>query len=155
MNVRVALGAAMAGVLLAVGTQVDTVTHAVDRSAHHAFAVSAVGGAAVATSPAVRPPPPACFARPPIDQDLITPGMQAECSVVEVTDPDGPNRRENPLAACRAGGQRPCWQIIADPQCTQTAEHWRIDVDRAGVPGPAGGNLEVQCVVSIPVPPPV
>ncbi len=101
------------------------------------------------------PPPPACFARPPIDQDLITPGMQAECSVVEVTDPDGPNRRENPLAACRAGGQHPCWQIVADPQCTQTAEHWRIDVDRAGVPGPAGGNLEVQCVVSIPVPPPV
>lgn len=101
------------------------------------------------------PPPPACFARPPVDQDLRTDGMQAECSVVEVTDPDGPNRRENPLAACRAGGPRPCWQIIADPQCTQTAEHWRIDVDRAGIPGPAGGNLEVQCVVSIPVPPPV
>ena len=32
------------------------------------------------------PPPPACFARPPVDQDLRTDGMQAECSVVEVTD---------------------------------------------------------------------
>ena len=65
MNVRVALGAAMAGVLLAVGTQVDTVTHAVDRSAHHAFAVSAVGGAAVATSPAVRLTPPVPPTSPP------------------------------------------------------------------------------------------
>lgn len=110
-------------------------------------------GAALRNIGASLPPPPACFARPPVDQDLDAPGMQAECSVVEVTDPDGPARHETPLAACRDGGPRPCWQIVADPQCTQTADHWRIDVQR-DAPGPAGGNLEVQCVVSIPVPPP-
>ncbi|MBK9036620.1 MAG: hypothetical protein IPL61_36120 [Myxococcales bacterium] len=95
----------------------------------------------------------ACFAAAPADRDPIAPGLQPECAVVEITEPDGPGRAERPLAACAAGVARPCWQIVAAPECTQTDEHWRIDVAR-DVPGPAGAYLDVQCVVSIPVPPP-
>ena len=96
-----------------------------------------------------------CFGGEPSDRNPTQPGVQPECSVVEITDLNGPDHHEVPLPACEGSDARPCWRITEDPvTCTDSEHHLRIDVERTE-PAPAGGYLNVQCVVSIPVPPPV
>ena len=42
--------------------------------------------------------------------------MQAECSVTDVTDPNGANRSEEIIPSCDVNGNMaPCWRFIADP----------------------------------------
>ncbi len=95
-----------------------------------------------------------CFDGVVADRNPIVDGIQPECSVVEITDLDGPARRETPLPGCEGSTARPCWRITEDAAtCAATDHHLRIDVERS-VPAPANAYLEVQCVVSIPVPPP-
>ena len=111
-------------------------------------------GAALAEIGAALPPPPACFASPPADRDPIADGVQPECAVVLVTDPDTAARQEVPLPACSATSPRPCWKLGTDPVCTQTEDHWRLELERGAGSGPEGAILEVQCVVATPAAPP-
>ena len=111
-------------------------------------------GAALAAIGDSLVPESACFGSAPSDRDPIEPGLQPECAIVEITDPDTAARAEHPIPRCVDGGARPCWQIVTDPECTETEEHWKLDIDRGGALAPAGAYLDVQCVVSIPIPPP-
>lgn len=101
------------------------------------------------------PPDGVCFTAAVQDVNPERDGVQADCSIVEIVGLGGPNREERPLPQCATGSTRPCWKITADPvTCADSEHHLRIDVER-DTPAPAGGYLDVQCVVSIPVPPPV
>jgi hypothetical protein len=92
-----------------------------------------------------------CFTNEPADRNATLEGLQPECSVTEITDPVSATGR--PLPACAAGGPRPCWKVVEDVECAATEHHLRIDIERVE-PGVPGAYLQVQCVVSIPVPPP-
>lgn len=112
-----------------------------------------LGDALRAIGEALPLPDGACFEGVLQDRNPGLPGVQPECSVVQITDLEGPARDELPLPAC-GGGQHPCWRITEDATtCTRTEHHLRIDVERTE-PAPEGGYLQVQCVVSVPVPPP-
>lgn len=91
-----------------------------------------------------------CIDRALADRDPGTPGVQPECSVADVTNPDEepPTRVVSPIAACDDnGGAPPCWRFVADPQqCPNAPDNRAIEVDRAGASVPLGTVLEVQCV---------
>jgi hypothetical protein len=113
-----------------------------------------LGGALGAIADQLPPLDGVCFHGAVTDRNPNLDGVQPECSVVEITDLDGPARHQEPLPACDGTTARPCWRITADPTtCSATDHHLRIDVERTA-PAPSGGYLEVQCVVSVPVPPP-
>ena len=88
------------------------------------------------------------------DRNDDLPGVQPECSVADVTDPNGPNRTETVIASCDvSGGQTPCWRFISDPtNCAMAPSNRAIEVDRGGVSVPDNTVLELQCVTCNPDP---
>ncbi|MBK9036619.1 MAG: hypothetical protein IPL61_36115 [Myxococcales bacterium] len=82
------------------------------------------------------------------DRNPTIPGVQPECSVSDVTDPNGVNRMETIVPSCDvSGGAVPCWRFISDPvRCADAPANRAIEVDRGGVSVPDNTVLEVQCV---------
>lgn len=91
-----------------------------------------------------------CISRPLADRNASLPGIQPECSVADVQNPDDepPMRMETIIPACDSnGGATPCWRFIQDAeQCPMAPDNRAIDVDRGGASVPIGTVLEVQCV---------
>lgn len=89
-----------------------------------------------------------CIDRAISDRNPNLEGVQAECSVADVTNPDSEERTEDIIAACDSNGnQPPCWRFISDPvQCENAPDNRAIDVNRGGASVPLGTFLEVQCV---------
>ncbi len=102
-----------------------------------------------------------CIDRPLADRNPGIPGLQPECSVVDVLNPDSTSRAETVIKACseviQAGmmcdpgsAGTPCWCIHPDvAQCPADAENpqsYSIEVNRGGATPPLGTVLEVQCV---------
>lgn len=78
-------------------------------------------------------------------------GIQEECTVVDVTNPDNNNRTEDVIPKCigAAGSGRvtPCWEFIMDAeQCPTAPENKAINVDRGGATPAIGTVMEMQCV---------
>ncbi|MEZ4403355.1 MAG: VWA domain-containing protein [Kofleriaceae bacterium] len=90
-----------------------------------------------------------CLESPLADQNPDLPGLQHECSVTDVTSPNGPNRTETVIPACaRAGDTPPCWRFISDPvRCATASDNRAIEVDRGDAIVPDDTVLQVQCVV--------
>lgn len=82
------------------------------------------------------------------DRNPTIAGIQPECSVSDVTDPNGANRMESIVPSCDVnGGQVPCWRFISDPvRCENAPNNRAIEVDRGGASVPDNTVLEVQCV---------
>jgi hypothetical protein len=82
------------------------------------------------------------------DRNPDLPGIQAECSVVDVTNPNAANREERVIPACDAnGGAIPCWRFEPNAvQCPTAPDNRSIVIDRGGASVPDNTVLEVQCV---------
>lgn len=82
------------------------------------------------------------------DRNPDLPGLQAECSVVDVTNPNGANRMEAVIPACDAnGGAIPCWRFEPNAmQCPTAPDNRSIVIDRGGASVADNTVLEVQCV---------
>jgi hypothetical protein len=84
-----------------------------------------------------------CLTASIADRNPELPGVQAECSMVEVGD----SGVERVVPSCDvAGDARPCWRIVDDAACAD-ADHQRVDIDRGGDLAAENGTLRVQCVV--------
>jgi hypothetical protein len=84
-----------------------------------------------------------CLSARPADTDPKAPGLQAECSVTEITG-TGPGGRSTPLPRCSLEGDRPCWKIADDSACS--ASGLTVDIERGGAEAPAEGRLSVKCL---------
>ena len=99
-----------------------------------------------------------CIDTPLADRNPGIDGIQPECSVVDVTDPDGDNRMETIVPQCgtviqtgvtECAGTPPCWCIVQDAmQCPMAPDNYAISVNRGGATPPLGTVLEVQCVTT-------
>jgi len=89
-----------------------------------------------------------CIDAPLADRNPDLPGLQEECSVADVTAPDGPNRTETVIPKCDANHSViPCWEFVADAvQCPDAPDNLAIEVDRGGFTPPLGTVLQLQCV---------
>ncbi len=86
------------------------------------------------------------------DRNPDLPGVQVECAVSDVTDPNGPNRMESVIPACDVnGGAVPCWRFTPDAvRCPMAPDNRSIEIDRGGASVPDDTVLEVQCVTCDP-----
>ncbi|HVV84254.1 MAG TPA: vWA domain-containing protein [Kofleriaceae bacterium] len=89
-----------------------------------------------------------CVERALLDVDPVTPGPQYQCSVMDVVDPDGADRRETVVPACTdTAGAAPCWRIAPDPErCPAVPDQLAIEVVRGGTAPPVGTHVEAQCL---------
>ncbi|MEZ4403356.1 MAG: VWA domain-containing protein [Kofleriaceae bacterium] len=90
-----------------------------------------------------------CIENQLADQNPDLPGIQYECSVTDVTDPNGPNRSETVIPECALNGNTPpCWSFISDPmRCATAPDNRAVEVNRGNVTVPDDTVLQVQCVV--------
>jgi hypothetical protein len=95
-----------------------------------------------------------CIDRALADRNPNIDGVQPECSVADVINPDDepPTRVESIIPSCDGNGNTPpCWRFIQDAvQCPTPpyATDLAIDVNRGGASVPLGTVLEVQCVTN-------
>lgn len=104
-----------------------------------------------------------CIDKPLADRNPNIDGLQPECSVVDVLNPDEDNRSEEIIPQCstiiQAGDTcdpgsvgTPCWCIHPDtmscPANDDNPQSYAIDVNRGGATPAVGTVLEVQCVTS-------
>ncbi len=95
------------------------------------------------------------------DRDLGIEGLQPECTVVDVLNPDAPSRTEVVIAQCAVaiqtgatcdpgGAATPCWCLHPDAAaCPADGDNplsHAIEVNRGGATPPLGTVVEVQCV---------
>ncbi len=95
------------------------------------------------------------------DENPAMAGLQPTCTVVDVVNPDAPNRAETPVPACESAVQTgtctpgsaatPCWCLRPDvarcPPSTSNPSSYALEVFRAGATPPAGAVVEVFCRV--------
>ncbi|MEZ4365422.1 MAG: hypothetical protein R2939_03930 [Kofleriaceae bacterium] len=92
-----------------------------------------------------------CLDVPLYDANPALPGLQAECSVVQVVAPDRPEETRTTIPTCAdAGAERPCWEFGSLPdQCEPGVEAFVIQ--RApGEMQPRGTVVEIACAVAPP-----
>lgn len=104
-----------------------------------------------------------CIDRPLADRNPTIDGLQPECSVVDVLNPDSDNRTEQIIPQCSTVIQTgdtcdpgtqgtPCWCIHPDamscPPDADNPQSYAIDVNRGGATPDLGTVLEVQCVTA-------
>jgi hypothetical protein len=89
-------------------------------------------------------------------------GVQPECSVVDVIDPNSAEPEEQIVPQCSQIIQTtdtcdpgtvgtPCWCIHPDVMgCPEAPNNYAIDVNRGGATPPLGTVLKVQCVIDPP-----
>jgi hypothetical protein len=102
-----------------------------------------------------------CIDKPLADRNPIIDGLQPECSVVDVLNPDAASRSETVIPQCSQAIQTgatcdpgsagtPCWCIHPDsmscPADEDNPQSYSIEVNRGGATPPLGTVLEVQCV---------
>ncbi len=102
-----------------------------------------------------------CIDKPLDDRNAGLDGLQPECSVVDVQNPDSDNRSEEVIPQCSVAIQTtpmcdpgsvvtPCWCIhpdaVACPPSTDNPQSYSIEVNRGGATPALGTVLEVQCV---------
>ncbi len=100
-----------------------------------------------------------CIDKPLADRNPTIDGVQPECSVVDVINPDSANRMETVIPQCQEAIQpgvamcnpgsvgTPCWCIHPDAEaCPTSPQNFAIEVNRGGATPPLGTELEVQCV---------
>lgn len=100
-----------------------------------------------------------CIDKALADRNPTIDGVQPECSVVDVLDPDSVNRSETVIPQCTQAIQpgvamcdpgsagTPCWCIHPDMDaCPNAPQNFAIEVNRGGATPPLGTVLEVQCV---------
>jgi hypothetical protein len=80
------------------------------------------------------------------DMDPEAPGIQPECSVVDVKVlPDGSRQQLDAVAAC-GNGDIPCWRLVEDPaECFYTEQQLKLVVDRGGVIPPSDVHVQASC----------
>lgn len=83
---------------------------------------------------------PRCF-----DAPLVVPHV---CSVLDVLDPDGPDRIVTPLPECdMPHSVKPCWYVDEDPlACAGSETKLTMRVDRGGERPPANSAVSADCV---------
>lgn len=103
-----------------------------------------------------------CIERALADRNPNLDGLQPECSVVDVINPNSETPEEHIIPPCstviQAGtacdpgsAGMPCWCIHPNaPQCPKAPQNFAIDVNRGGATPPLGTVLEVQCVTATP-----
>jgi len=92
-----------------------------------------------------------CWEGEVADLDLQTPGLQPDCSIVDVKVlPDGTRQELDPIPACSiSGGQIPCWRLEQDDKaCYYTPTRLKLVVDRGGVIPPADIHVKASCVTT-------
>lgn len=95
----------------------------------------------------------ACIEDVLVDRNPQIAGIQYECAVSDVTNPNSPNRSETVIPECTAGGPIPCWRFMPDPMnCASAPENRSIVIDRGGASVDDNTVLEVQCVTCDPDP---
>jgi hypothetical protein len=100
-----------------------------------------------------------CIDKALADRNPTIDGLQPECSVVDVLNPDTDARSETVIPQCTQAIQpaammcdpgsvgTPCWCIHADmDSCPMAPQNFAIEVNRGGATPPLGTVLEVQCV---------
>jgi hypothetical protein len=70
------------------------------------------------------------------------PALADGCTVLESLPAPGGTRIETPLAACAAGGARPCFTLQAEPACAASGA--AVVISRDGEP-PAGAAIAIRC----------
>lgn len=70
-----------------------------------------------------------CLKNPIRDMDENAPGLQPECSVVEVRRPTTPQQVERVLEACDDGAtRRPCYRLVEDRDQCPAPQHLLVDI---------------------------
>jgi hypothetical protein len=83
-----------------------------------------------------------------IDTDPDTAGVQEECTASDVRFKGTDRQEETIIPKCdNVGGQQPCWRLIEDAQCTDTATGLALEIDRGGASVPTGTEVVFRCVV--------
>jgi hypothetical protein len=92
-----------------------------------------------------------CWQAEILDIDPETPGLQADCSVVDVKVlPDGTRKEVDQIPAC-GGGDIPCWRMEADAtECFYTDHHLKLVIDRGGEIPTADMRVKASCVTKVP-----
>ncbi len=81
-------------------------------------------------------------------------GVQPDCVVSEVVDPNTDHEVETILAACLPEGpgthtNTPCWYFEEDlTQCSMTPSKLKLKTDYGGASAPANTHIKAQCVVN-------
>jgi hypothetical protein len=87
------------------------------------------------------------------DADAATPGVQPDCSVVQVTNLGTAKERTVPVPQCTPAGpgahaNAPCWYLDADVNlCAATASHLKLVPDYGGASAPLDTVLRLSCKV--------
>ncbi len=83
---------------------------------------------------------PRCF-----DAQVVEPH---ECSVLDILDPDGPDRDASPLPECDAAhSATPCWHLEEDlVACAGSQTKLTLRVDRGGALPPPNSVVTAECV---------
>jgi len=67
------------------------------------------------------------------DIDAVAPGTQPRCTVLSVTDPDGPARTEKVLPICTpedaSATNPPCWHITTDATGCPNRDHFKLTIE--------------------------
>lgn len=88
------------------------------------------------------------------DTNPAVDGVQPDCVVSEVIDPNTDHEVENILPACLPEGagthtNTPCWYFEEDlAQCSMTSSHLKLKTDYGGASAPANTHIKAQCVVN-------
>lgn len=91
---------------------------------------------------------PGCIAEPLIDVDDKTPGLQAECTVVDrVPNNASGGFKDEVIPECGAGNATPCWRMQAPGEGGNmcSAGQSRVQVDRGGKEAVPGTLQAVKC----------
>jgi len=94
-----------------------------------------------------------CWEGEILDMDPDAPGLQADCTIVDVKVlPDGSRQELGAIAQCgSAGSATPCWKLVVDAaQCYYTPTNLKLVIDRGGVIPPAEVHVQASCVTKVP-----
>jgi hypothetical protein len=83
------------------------------------------------------------------------PGLQPECTVSDLQDPDTDTQTETQIPPCRMlaadrpdlGGEQACWWVKSNPAACSTETHLELHVERAAPPAP-NTTVRVSCAVA-------
>jgi hypothetical protein len=88
------------------------------------------------------------------DTDTGNPGLQPDCKVSELQDPDTDAQVETLLPPCRMiaadqpdpAGARACWWVRSNPAACSTETHLEVHVERTALP-PPNTTVRVACAI--------
>jgi hypothetical protein len=95
------------------------------------------------------------------DANLNEDGIQYDCVVADVVNPDEPDEQETILPACNAAEDNnpsnapnstntPCWHLATDTdRCGDTPMQLALVIERAGQSVPPGTHVQASCVTCV------